>query len=433
MALYDTADKPSRRAWGLLVALLLLNILNFVDRILPQAFIVDITDDVGISYTTFALIGGPIFGIIYAVMGLVMGGLADRLSRPRLIAVGMTLWSVMTAATGFARNALHFGLARSAVAIGEASLSPSALSMLADVFPRSRQGTAASLYYLGISIGSSAAYLIAGSLGASIGWRGCFIALGVLGALLALPVLLLRDPRPRDQTAISPQSLRSVFGQMARDVPAALRGPRSLKWVLLAIILIQFSQGASILDQAWLVREVGLEKAYAQTLVGMIFMIGSIAGALLGGVIADWFARRWATGRIHYAMVALLILTPAALGLRIVTPLSPMFITFLLMVSAGYTLFYGAFLPLVQDLTSTKVRASMIAVTLLSMALLGTALGNVFAGALADIFGAWGVPTPLRMACIVTNGIAILALPCLAIAARTFTADRERYGDNDGI
>jgi hypothetical protein len=87
----------------------------------------------------------------------------------------------------------------------------------------------------------------------------------------------------------------------------------ALRWTLLSAILILFSQGASILDQAWMVREAGFEKSAAQGLVGALFTIGSVAGALVGGPIADLFARRWASGRLIYAMVIMISLGPLAL------------------------------------------------------------------------------------------------------------------------
>jgi len=426
MQVLESVTKAGPKAWGLLLFLLGLNILNFMDRTLPHAFIVDITDDLDMSYTTFTLIGGPLFGIVYAVMGLLMGALADRFNRPRLIAAGVLIWSLMTAATGMAKSVFQFALARGGVAVGEASLSPAALSMLSEVFPPSMRGTASSLYYLGISIGAGGSYLVAASVGESLGWRNCFLLLGGIGAIMAVLVAFLPDPRGRAEKSAFPPGAKLSDG--AREMLGILGKSAALRWTLLSAILILFSQGASILDQAWLVREAGLEKSEAQGLVGALFTIGSVAGALLGGPMADLFAKRWQSGRLIYAIVVMMLLAPIGLMYRFIDPASTLFSAAILVGAAAFTLFYGALIATVQDLVPAHIRATTIAVTLLAMALLGTALGNVIAGYLADLVAQLGWAAPIRTASLITNAVGLLALPCLALAALTFPRDRARYG-----
>jgi MFS family permease len=409
---------PGASNWALLALLVALNTLNFIDRTLPQAFIVDITTELQLSYTQFTLLNGPLFALIYAGMGLVTGALADRVSRTRVIAIGAAFWSLMTAATGAARGIFQFAAMRALVAVGEASLSPSALSMLAQAFPPARHGLATSLYYLGISLGAGCAYAIAGSLGAVVGWRMCFFILGGIGLAMALLCLFFRDPRGAQDPGET-RGRGGVAATVAAAIGTLLRmSPLTCVW--LAAVLIAFSQGASILDQAWLVHERGFQTAEAQSLVGLVFTLGSLTGALFGGAVADWFAARWAGGRLYCAIWFIVVLTPAGFAFRFVDPNTPAFIALLFAGSAAFTLFYGPLLSSIQALAPERLRATLVAATLLGMALLGTACGNVFAGFLADRIADAGWSMPLRAACLVTQAAALLALPFLLIAARLY-------------
>lgn len=409
------------RAWLLLALLVALNVLNFIDRTLPQAFIVDITEELALSYTEFTLISGPLFAIVYALTGLVTGALADKMSRPRLIAVGVGIWSVMTAATGYAKTIAQLAGARALVAVGEATLTPSALSMISNVFATRNQGLATSIYYLGISLGAGAAYLVAGSLGPQIGWRGCFILLGVIGIALALLCLFFSDPRSAPPRPASAGEIGANIGVTFR----ALFSSQALGLTWLAAVLLTFSQGASVLDQAWLVNELGMQRADAQNIVGLIFTTGSIGGAILGGLAADWSRARWAAGRIYFFIAGLLLVLPASIALRFQEPNTQAFLALMLIACAGFTLFYGAIMPAIQELAPDNVRATLVAATILGMALLGTALGNVAAGVLADVFASAGSREPIRNATILIHAVGFLALPCLVQSARRYRAATE--------
>jgi len=193
-------DSSARRVLALLVAL---NILNYIDRQLLSAFMVDIRRDVGLSYFQFTLLAGLMFSVFYALAGIPAGMLADRVHRPRLISGAVAIWSALTAATGLAANFFQMGAARAFAAVGEATLTPTSVSLLSDKYPPERQGTALSLFYLGLPLGAGGSFLVAGTLGPLIGWRGCFLLLGAIGLLAALAILPMRDaerigytPRP---------------------------------------------------------------------------------------------------------------------------------------------------------------------------------------------------------------------------------------------
>jgi MFS family permease len=189
------AMKELRSGYALLAALTLLNVLNFADRYLVMSFSNSIIRDLQLTHFQYTLLTGVVFGAIYVVIGLFAGSLADRHHRPRLIAAGLALWSALTAATGLARSFAHIAVARVFIGVGEAVLTPAAMSMLSDRLPPQRHGLAAAVYYLGIPVGIGSSFIFAGVMGPVFGWRATFFMLGAAGVAASLLVLLLmRDP-----------------------------------------------------------------------------------------------------------------------------------------------------------------------------------------------------------------------------------------------
>ena len=171
-------EKVEAKQYVLLCFLTLLNVMNFVDRQLLASFANFIVPDLELTNAQFGLLTGLVFIAFYAVMGLFMGALADMVHRPRLIAFGLTLWSLLTAASGAAKGFVSMAIPRMFIGVGESALTPTAMSMLADRFPATRLGFASGFYYLGVPVGVGVSLLVAGYLGPAIGWRNCFYALG---------------------------------------------------------------------------------------------------------------------------------------------------------------------------------------------------------------------------------------------------------------
>src|SRR5947209_6039874 len=195
------ASISSRYAWLLLAFLTLLNVVNFVDRQLITSLQVPIREELGLTALQITVLAGYAFAVIYAIAGLLLGTVADRWHRPRLIALGLLVWSALTAASGLAHNFWQLGLARVFIGIGEATLTPAAIAMLADVFPPRQRALAAGLYYLGIPIGAGLSLIVASLVGPipsidwpGTNWRNCFIALGFVGIALVGALLLINDP-----------------------------------------------------------------------------------------------------------------------------------------------------------------------------------------------------------------------------------------------
>lgn len=246
-----SAAEASGYSWYVLGVLVVVYILNFIDRQIVSILVVDIQADLGLSNAQMGFLGGAAFGVFYALFGIPLGRLADNWNRVKLLSIGLTLWSAMTVVSGFAKNGAQLGLARMGVGIGEATASPSAYSLISDYFPKRQRATAIAIYSSGLYIGGGVSLFIGayikenwnlafpggGPLGL-VGWQAAFLAVGFPGLLVALWVLSLREPArgKMDGTAVamSPSPFRDFVHDLSTIVPpftligAARRGMGAL-------------------------------------------------------------------------------------------------------------------------------------------------------------------------------------------------------------
>ncbi|MEL7690272.1 MFS transporter [Citromicrobium bathyomarinum] len=194
-------------SWYALSVLVLVYVLNFVDRQILSILANDIKADLGVDDAFLGFLYGTAFAIFYALFGIPLGKLADSWHRVRLMTIGLGLWSIMTAMSGFAKNAAMLSGARVGVGIGEATASPSAYSLISDWFPARLRATALAIYSSGLYVGGGISLLIGGLIveqwnasypdGGPLGlagWQAAFIAVGMPGILLAIWVFTLKEP-----------------------------------------------------------------------------------------------------------------------------------------------------------------------------------------------------------------------------------------------
>ncbi|NJS14316.1 MAG: MFS transporter [Sphingopyxis sp.] len=253
--------QATRYSWYVLSVLVVVYILNFIDRQIVSILAVDIQRDLNIDNSDMGFLMGAAFGVFYALFGIPLGRLADNWSRVKLLSIGLALWSAMTALSGFSKNFLQLGLARMGVGIGEATASPSAYSLISDYFPKRQRATALAIYSSGLYIGGGASLFIGalikqnwdrafpggGPLGL-VGWQAAFVAVGLPGLLVALWVFSLREPKrgAMDGTPVvmSPTPFRDFVYDLSTIVPpftllgAARRGAGALLVNLIAAALL---------------------------------------------------------------------------------------------------------------------------------------------------------------------------------------------------
>jgi MFS family permease len=243
----------TRYAWYALFVLVLVYIVNFIDRQIISILAQDIKHDLHVDDAQIGFLYGTAFAVFYALFGIPLGRLADSWYRGRLIAVGLGLWSSMTVLSGFATSFGMLATARIGVGIGEASASPAAYSMISDSFPKEKRATALSIYSAGLYIGGALSLPIGGFVSSRwnaawpagagapfglVGWQAAFLAVGLPGLLLALWVLTLREPQRGasdglPQPIVRPNAWRDFGRELAAILPpltlvTAARTPGSL-------------------------------------------------------------------------------------------------------------------------------------------------------------------------------------------------------------
>lgn len=302
-----------RYAWYATGVLMIAYTFSFLDRQILNLMIGPIEHDLGISDSQFALLTGGAFGIFYTIMGLPLGWLADRFSRKWIVTAGISCWSLMTAACGFAGSFPQLLLTRVGVGVGEATLSPSAYSLLADYFDRTRLSRAMSVYTCGIFIGAGTAMMLGGAvvdlvqhnpslhldtLGIKHAWQAVFVIVGVPGLALALWLSTLREPVRRDHGADSAAAAKASggFATGLRELAAFLtRYPR------LCIALFLGSAFFSILGytDAWYPELFIRTWGWPASRSGLVNGASSLIAGPLGLLFAGWYSSRlMAAGRI---------------------------------------------------------------------------------------------------------------------------------------
>ena len=310
--------KSAKGAKGILLFLLVLNILNMVDRTLIVSFGTSIISDLNLSDSQFGLLTGPVFVFFYSIMGLFMGALADRVHRPKLIAAGLVLWSVLTALSGMAKNFMQIGMSRLFIGVGESVMAPSAISMIADLFPKAKRGTATGIYYLGVPLGAGGSFIVAGVLGPMIGWRNCFFVLGAIGLILALGLLFLKDPKRgamEEQAATAAEEgqadlMTGNWRRVVSEVIATIKSTQALGWTMVGAVFLHIPLGAGQFAIVWLERERGFGIGEISATYGLIYIIFGTAGTFLGGILSDWYQARYKGGRVRFLAYLMLCMTP---------------------------------------------------------------------------------------------------------------------------
>ncbi len=251
-------------AWYALFVLVLVYIVNFVDRQILSILVGDIKRDLNVTDAQIGFLYGTAFAVFYALFGIPLGRLADSWYRGRLMAMGLALWSSMTALSGFANSFGMLAAARIGVGIGEASASPAAYSMISDWFPKERRATALSIYSSGLYIGGALSLPIGGLVVSRwnlawpdpatapmglAGWQAAFLAVGIPGLLLALWVLTLREPQRGasdglPQPVVRPNAWRDFGRELVAILPpltlfnvARIPGALATNLVVLGIVV----------------------------------------------------------------------------------------------------------------------------------------------------------------------------------------------------
>ena len=170
-----------------------INFLNYMDRWVAASASPLIQAEFGLSDALVGLLGSA-FLLVYAVAALPFGYWADRGVRKTVLGIGVTIWSLATLFTGFARNFVQLFISRAILGIGEASYYPAGTSLLSDYFPKDQRGRVMSIWGAGSALGIAVGFAGGGYVAETFGWRNAFFFAAVPGILFAILAFKLREP-----------------------------------------------------------------------------------------------------------------------------------------------------------------------------------------------------------------------------------------------
>ena len=248
--------------------------VSYIDRQILSLMVEPIKADLHINDTQISLLQGFAFALFYTLLGLFLGRIADHKNRRNLILVGVIIWSLATAAGGFATGFLTLFLARVFVGVGESSLSPSAYSMLSDYFSPERRSRAISLYSLGVYIGSALAFIVGGIVSEAVknsgSWKSVFFIVSVPGFLVALLMLTVREPARHNEIANGPVDLSYLKSKLTLFVPLIL-GYSTISIVTLG--LMAWVPAMFMRTWQWSARDIGVA-------FGSVILIFGLSGMM---------------------------------------------------------------------------------------------------------------------------------------------------------
>jgi MFS family permease len=381
-----------RYAWYVVGVLTLANVSGFIDRQILSLLVVPIRRDLGLTLTEMSYLIGLPFAIFFTLMGFPIARLADSRSRKNVIAIGVALWSVMTALCGLAGSYSRLLLARIGVGVGEAALAPPATSMISDYFPRERLGGAMGVYSMGVFIGSGLAYFIGGwvvglvsaqtswtwpVIGAIRPWQSVFMIVGAPGLLIALLILALREPERRDHTR-GTVSLRRFFAYVRTN----LRTFTCLSFGYALSATVNYGIAAWL--AFFLIQSHGWSAARAGMVQGTLTMTIGALGVVAGGRMADALVQRGYTdGGLRVGILASLGMLVSATAYPFAGSAS-VAVAWLVLVNFFAAFPWGAASAASAEIVPASMRAQGVALFLFVLNLVSVALGPIAVAAITD-------------------------------------------------
>lgn len=400
---------PSAKAgWGLVALLTIAYIFSFIDRYILGLLIEPIKADLGLTDAQIGWALGPAFAIFYATMGLPLGWLVDRKRRTLIVAAGIFVWSFATAISGLARSFTQLFLARMIVGVGEATLSPAAMSMISDSFPPERRSKPIAVYVAALSLGAGIASLIGSAvlvwaktagaivlplIGSVQPWQLTFFIVGLPGIALAIAFLFVKEPvRRSSRDEVSKQAGAPMPAPMANGIGDALAyvwrnagvygGFISLACVM---AIVAYSQGflAPVFE-----RTFGWPPEKYAFVNAIVLLIAGPPSVLLSGVVSDRMAQ---AGRRDAPILLLLggyiIMLPTAIA-PMFAPTPEIAFAFLFVNTAAIGVVSAMAVSSMLAITPSAIRGQITAIYYMAISMTGLFLGPPTVGYLSTyIFG----------------------------------------------
>jgi MFS family permease len=386
-----------------------INVVNYLDRLVAAAVGPRLKAEFHFNDFQYGALGTG-FLLVYIVAGIPLGVLADRASRAKVIALGVLVWSVFSAATAFVRSAVELFITRIGVGVGEASYYPAGTALLSEYYATRDRARVLSRWASGQIVGAVLAYglsaLFLKLLNPEIAWRALFLITALPGFALGVIMWFVAD-RPE----VSPEEHESHQAHTGAEAGHAhqhatvkfeggFRGflqqinkALSIKTVRIVIIIqaVYFvvTTPALFFLPLYLTSPKGpfhLDDSTQALVIGAVGVVGGLTGVLLGGNVSDWLGERFEGARVLIGAVGSAIALPA-LVIALLTQSLPVFILCATVAIAALYLQVGPLAAAVQDATPPLLRSSAIAVTLLLSHLFGDVWATTGVGWISDRLG----------------------------------------------
>jgi MFS family permease len=399
-----------------------INFLNYMDRWVASSAATPIEKEFHLTDAQFGLIGTA-FLLVYAVAALPFGYWGDRGVRKTVIGVGVTIWSLATLFTGFARSYFQLFLSRAVVGVGEASYYPAGTSLLSDFFPKEQRARVMAVWNGGATIGIAVGFAGGAYIAEKYGWRTAFYFAAVPGLLFAVLAFAFREPLRGSAEKEGP-ALHKTNDINLRKFVNLIRIP-TLRATIIAQTLLFFVLASNAF---WLPsvlqRHFGMTQTKAGVLAGGVIVAGGLIGTLAGGWLSDRRSRTHPTAPLEVGIVGFLLgavlITIALLSPMNIGPI-PVFVPVFLGTVICLYLYAGPFTAISQNVVSPGLRASAVTLTLLVAHVLGDSHSTFDVGKLSDLLGG-----NLQAALLITSPtLLVLAAIAAATGLRTVKGDTE--------
>jgi MFS transporter, Spinster family, sphingosine-1-phosphate transporter len=376
-------EKPARYAYYVLLVLLLANLMNYVDRFVLSAVLPLIEKDWGISKETQGLLSSA-FTVGFMLSAPLIGALADRRNRPRIVAVCVFVWSLATVGAGLAPSIGWMLAFRVVIGVGEAGLLVVGPTLVADSFPRTARARALSIFYLGTPLGGAIGYGFGGAIGEIFTWRHPLVVAGIVGIVPTILIWFMREPeRGAYDTADHHLHAHGKGGGSFRDY-LVLAG--NVSFLLVVVCLAAASMAGTPLMHflpGYMLQHRGIPLKEGSLLVGIVAAIAGTLGTIAFGAMADALFKR--TRRAHFLLagIAYLIAYPCILAGLYAGPRT----VYLGGLGLGIFMVFGALTTLntlVANVTRPVTRAMAYSALIFCMHLFGDTFSPPFFGKVID-------------------------------------------------
>jgi MFS family permease len=356
----------------------------FIDRNIVNVLLQPISVEFGLSDTQLGFFGGTAFGIFYAVLGVPIARIADRVPRKRIIALALAFWSAFTALQAAATGFLSLAIARVMVGVGEAGCSPPAHSMISDLFEPTKRARALSIYAFGIPIGGALGVLIGSLMREHFGWREALLVVGLPGIVLSVIVTFTLQEPTRGyweggsaRRAHAPtESMKEVYGFLAKL-------PSFWHLAFAGALHAFYGYGAASFNPVFFERSHQMDPSDYGWYASMIGLTAGVGGTYLGGWLGDRYGVRDVRSYPAVPGIGSVLTVPVVFAVYLApSPELALLISLISSIASG--LYLGPTFAMTQALVPPRMRAQAAAVMLLVLNLIGLGLGPQFVGLFSD-------------------------------------------------